>query len=89
VSRVLAALPFLSSLGKYSYAFYLWHFFVLLVAVQVVKSGPPTFAGDLSEGLLCAGLVLAGAAVAFAISALSWVVLEAPALRLKNRVPYG
>jgi peptidoglycan/LPS O-acetylase OafA/YrhL len=74
----------LRSFGKYSYAMYLFHFFVAMLALTVVAPGahPRHYvAAQLGFWALAIGAT-------YALARLSWVVLEAPCLRLKRYLPY-
>jgi peptidoglycan/LPS O-acetylase OafA/YrhL len=69
-ARVLSARP-LAWLGKRSYGFYLWHYPILLLASRLVSS--------------TAALALVVVPTVLLVTALSWHVVEAPMLRLKQR----
>jgi peptidoglycan/LPS O-acetylase OafA/YrhL len=74
----------LRSLGKYSYAMYLFHFFVGLLVVNVFAPGrhPDRYvAAQLAFWALVLGAT-------WVLARLSWALLEAPALRLKRYFPY-
>jgi len=71
-SRMLARRP-LVTLGQVSYGAYLWHWPVYL-AVN---------AGEVDVG--ATGLLAVRLAITAALTALSWVLVERPALRLKGR----
>ena len=74
----------LRSFGRYSYAMYLFHFFVAVMAVNLFTPGshPQHFA--LAQ--LCFWLLAIG--VTYALARASWFLLEAPALRWKRFFPY-
>lgn len=70
VTRALEAAP-LQALGRVSYGFYLWHY---VVDVQ----------GPLGEALGPVGTGVANFALTVLVSALSWKLLEAPMLQLRD-----
>jgi peptidoglycan/LPS O-acetylase OafA/YrhL len=71
----------LRQIGRISYAFYLWHYVI-----------DGSFARPWMEGVLGSRFVAAGVigvlefAVTLAIAALSWRLIEAPALRFRTRI---
>jgi peptidoglycan/LPS O-acetylase OafA/YrhL len=76
---------FLRSLGRYSYAMYLFHFFIALLALAVfTPAAHPTryVPAQLFYWLLVIG-------VTWLAARLSWLLLEEPLLRLKRHFPYG
>ena len=74
----------LRSFGRYSYAMYLFHFFVAILAVNVFTPGNHPQQYVLAQ--LCFWLLAIG--VSYALARASWLLLEAPALRLKRFFPY-
>jgi peptidoglycan/LPS O-acetylase OafA/YrhL len=74
----------LRSFGKYSYAMYLFHFFVALMALTVFAPGAHPDHYTLSQ--LWFWVISIGST--YGLARLSWVVIEEPALRLKRRFPY-
>jgi peptidoglycan/LPS O-acetylase OafA/YrhL len=79
--RLLTCYPF-RIVAKYSYAIYLWH----LVAVRIVAIRLPVIFArlQLTHGYGVALIALASC-LSFAMAASSWLLIEAPALRLKDR----
>jgi peptidoglycan/LPS O-acetylase OafA/YrhL len=79
LGRVFDLAP-LRYLGRISYGIYLYHLFVLGLAVKIaVRIGHP-FDYGLERTVICtAGTI--------AVAALSWALIEAPANRLKRRFP--
>ena len=77
-------MKWLCSFGRYSYAMYLFHFFVAMLAVNVFTPGnyPQHFA------LAQLGFWLLAIGTTYALARVSWLLLEAPALRLKRFFPY-
>lgn len=75
----------LRSFGTYSYALYLFHFFVGILA-----AGLPYTPARNPQWFVPAQLALWATviAVSYGLARLSWVVLEAPMLSLKSRFPY-
>jgi peptidoglycan/LPS O-acetylase OafA/YrhL len=74
----------LCALGQYSYALYLFHYFVALLTLEVLAPArhPDQFVTvQLAFWLLAIGASLLAARA-------SWVLLEEPLLRLKRRFPY-
>jgi peptidoglycan/LPS O-acetylase OafA/YrhL len=61
-------------LGDFSYGFYLWQFPIQQWIVQRDPGSSPL------------GLMLAAAPITLGLAALSWYLVESPALRLKQRV---
>lgn len=84
--RVLSA-GWLRAFGKYSYALYLIHLPVMRI-VRTFVFGPEQFGqmGNPWAGQLV--FYAAATTPAFALAWLSWRMLEAPILRLKNKFPY-
>jgi peptidoglycan/LPS O-acetylase OafA/YrhL len=74
----------LRSLGKYSYALYLFH---VPVAVALALVFPPTAFARHFALAQCAYWAVAIAAT-YALARLSWLVLESRCLALKNSAPY-
>jgi peptidoglycan/LPS O-acetylase OafA/YrhL len=70
-------IPIVSYLGKISYGLYVYH----LMAVRLADKILPEYHG----GIFVAGRLVVGLALTIAISALSYVVLEKPFLKLKQR----
>ncbi|MEO7063744.1 MAG: acyltransferase [Dokdonella sp.] len=80
--------PALRLVGKYSYAIYIIHVPVKYVLVNEVFDQPMFLdtAHSIVADMAFIGLV---AAISFALAALSFVAIERPILRLKNRVSAG
>jgi peptidoglycan/LPS O-acetylase OafA/YrhL len=78
-------LRWLRSLGTYSYALYLFHFFVGMLAV-----GLPWTPARNPQWFVPAQLALWATAIAasYGLARLSWALLEAPMLSLKRHFPY-
>jgi peptidoglycan/LPS O-acetylase OafA/YrhL len=78
--RLLTCYPF-RIVAKYSYAIYLWH----LVAVRIVAVRLPVIFArlQLSHGYALA-FIASASCLSFAMAASSWLLIEAPALRLKD-----
>ena len=76
------------ALGKYAYALYLYH--VPIATLLRVFGLNPQSVQQLTGSLLIAEIVYAGTAFAicYALAALSWRALEAPALKWKSAIPY-
>ena len=77
-------MKWLRSFGRYSYAMYLFHFFVGIMAVNIFTPGnyPQNFAlAQLFFWLLAIGAT-------YALARVSWSLLEGPVLRLKRFFPY-
>jgi len=74
--------------GRYSYAIYVVHQFVLLGLQRIfpIAIHPPPVWGYLWPGRVL--VVLAGTAVSAGVALLSWHLYERPFLRLKHRIPY-
>ncbi len=74
----------LRSFGKFSYAMYLFHFFVGMLAVSLFTPGnhPQHFV------IAQFGFWLLAIGVSYALARASWALLEAPMLRLKRYFPY-
>ena len=67
----------LTSIGKISYSFYLWHFTALIFAKQLII-------GSFGETKISSfGVILLGFVLTLAISQILWRVLEKPILQLK------
>jgi peptidoglycan/LPS O-acetylase OafA/YrhL len=79
--RLLTCYPF-RIVAKYSYAIYLWH----LVAAGIVAGRLPVIFArlQLTHGYRLA-FISTAFCLSFAMAALSWLLIEAPALRLKDR----
>lgn len=82
-ARVFEA-RWLRSLGLYSYALYLFHFFVALLMLGVFT--PARHPEHWVSAQLLFWALAIGAS--YGLARLSWVVLEAPMLRLKRHFPY-
>ena len=89
VRRLVEATPGLRGLGRVSYGFYLWHFFVLLSLADLARHYAPGQLESLGDPLLYGALLTAGAAATLAVSLASWVALETPLLKLKRFFAYG
>ena len=89
VQRLVEAAPGLRGLGRVSYGFYLWHFFVLLCVSDLGRHYAPGHLESLGNPLLYAALLIAGAAATLVVSLVSWVALETPLLKLKRLFAYG
>lgn len=72
---------FLASLGQISYGFYLYHYFITAANLRWATGGLL----DL-EGLPLLPLTIVLFAITYGISRISWMVVEQPALALKNRL---
>jgi peptidoglycan/LPS O-acetylase OafA/YrhL len=78
---------FLRSLGRYSYALYVFHHPIMLYAGLVFGAGSfPTLAGSQVPGQLVFTAVTAALSLAAAV--LSWHLYEAQFLKLKRLFPY-
>ena len=75
----------LRGLGRVSYGFYLWHFFLLLCLAELARHHTREPIAGWGDPLVLAALLVAGGAAALAVSWLSWFVLESPLLKLKRR----
>ena len=74
----------LRSFGNYSYAMYLFHFFIGILALSVFTPGSyPRFfiPAQIAFWILAIG-------VTWLLARASWFLLEAPVLRLKRSFPY-
>lgn len=80
-AEVLSTASLLPTIGKYSYGIYLVHYAVLLFLAGWLRGEAALLQGFTS-------LLFVGALVSFVIALLSWVTIEAPALRLKRLIPY-
>jgi len=89
VRRLVEAAPGLRGLGRVSYGFYLWHFFLLLCLSDLGRRYAAGQLESLGNPLLYAALLIAGAAATLAVSLVSWAALESPLLKLKRRFAYG
>ena len=82
-------LPLMRGLGRYAYALYLFH---VLVALACKSLGLTVDRLDAWTGSLAVAevmfTILVGAAC-YGVAALSWRLIERPALELKEHVPYG
>ena len=80
VVRALEITP-LRWLGRVSYAFYLWHFWISLqfLAPHVVELGA-------SPGLAAAAVFWAELLATLVAAAVSWWLIEAPALKMRQRL---
>jgi peptidoglycan/LPS O-acetylase OafA/YrhL len=78
----------LRSIGKYSYAMYLFHPIVLAeLGNRVSEAGYfPRIAGGFAASLLVYDFI--ALSMTFGLAWISWQVLEGPILRLKRRFPY-
>ena len=77
-------MAWLRSFGHYSYALYLFHFFVAILALSVFTPGshPRHFViAQIAFWMLAIG-------VSYLLARASWSLLEQPALRLKRFFPY-
>ena len=74
----------LRSFGTYSYAMYLFHFFVALLAVSLFAPG--RYPDQFVPAQLLFWVLSIGAT--YVLARISWVLLEGPALRLKRHFPY-
>ena len=87
-SRRILRLPLLTDFGKYSYALYVVHFPIMLVlAPQIVelwKHFP-----ERTHILAPFACLFIGTVISYTIARISWVVIEEPLLRLKDRFEYS
>ncbi|RIL00033.1 MAG: hypothetical protein DCC71_19325 [Proteobacteria bacterium] len=74
----------LRSLGRYSYALYLLHLPVAIALGQVFP--PEPFARHFALAQIAYWLAVIGST--YLLARVTWIVLEAPLLRLKRHVPY-
>jgi peptidoglycan/LPS O-acetylase OafA/YrhL len=72
LGRVLSSRPLVAA-GTISYGLYLWH----MLAILQLRDTPAWWSGPTNVLLVLAGMVL--------IATASWILVERPALRLKNR----
>ena len=79
----------LTAVGKYSYAMYVFHFAVRMVMDELGFSLESLDARIGWRPAAHAAYILANALATFGVAALSWRVLEAPFLRLKDRFRNG
>jgi peptidoglycan/LPS O-acetylase OafA/YrhL len=86
--RLLAS-PALRTLGKYSFAMYLLHSFVLRIALwRWPGAGADiTVYGSILLGTVALALVVG--TITFALAWISWRILEEPFLQAKSLFPYG
>ncbi len=79
----------ITALGRYSYAFYLFHPLLLgELRNRITERGPlPTVDGYLLPAMVVFALV--GLAMSFGLSWLSWRIIEQPILSLKRYFPYA
>lgn len=80
--------PTMRSIGRYSYAIYLFHdlLFGLYQYAGLSVERFPRLAGTTLPGLVAMFVLVYGSA--WILARVSWLVLEAPLMRLKSRVPY-
>ncbi len=71
---------FFRHLGKYSYALYVFHYPVFVLASRFFKSD-----GSIRGPVLTA---VVGVLMSYLLARLSWIVIESPFLRLKDRFGY-
>ena len=88
ISRFLGSVP-LRGLGRYSYAIYIAHPFVLLILSTYFAAArnPPAVGGQLWAGSLL--VLLLAAVISVGLGMLSWHVFEKHVLRLKRLFPYA
>jgi len=70
---------FLRSMGKYSYALYVFHYPINLVVRQTLR-------GRLSFWPMMIAELTIGLALSYAIARLSWALVESPMLALRDRI---
>jgi len=87
--HAVVAIPALRTVGRYSYAMYVFHWPVAtwLSSTTGLADWPPTMLGSHLPGKLLFGAV--AAAVTFAAAWLSWQLYESQFLKLKERFPYA
>jgi peptidoglycan/LPS O-acetylase OafA/YrhL len=85
----VVAVPALRTIGRYSYAMYVFHWPVAtwLASDTGLAEWPPTMLGSHLPGKLLFGAV--AAAMTFAAAWLSWQLYESQFLKLKERFPYA
>jgi peptidoglycan/LPS O-acetylase OafA/YrhL len=80
--RLLTCSPF-RIVAKYSYAIYLWHLIAGMIATALL---PPVVARPgLTVYWYAPAFIALAFSLALTIAALSWLLIESPALRLKDR----
>ena len=77
-------MKWLRSFGRYSYAMYLFHFFVGIMVVNIFTPG--NYPQNFALAQLCFWLLAIG--VTYALARASWLLLEGPVLRWKRFFPY-
>ena len=86
--RAWLAHPALRLIGRYSYAIYIIHVLVKYVLLHQVFAHPPGL--DSAHPILVdMAFISVVGAISFTLAALSFVAIERPMLRLKNRVAPG
>jgi peptidoglycan/LPS O-acetylase OafA/YrhL len=77
--------PLLRTFGKYSYALYIFHVYIMFEVIPRVDRP----ANDWTDLLVRIVLAILTIGISFAVAWISWRVIEEPALRLKRYFRYG